>query len=54
LRNAPHSPAASAKGSTKPETLSNIKEAIEGWLETAEAPGQPIPEERFDVQVVCV
>jgi len=52
-RNAPHFPAASARATPSP-ALSNIKEAIEGWLETAEAHGQPIPEERSEVQVVYV
>jgi antitoxin HicB len=39
----PLTPGCVSQGSTKPEALSNIKEAIEGWLETAEAHGQPIP-----------
>lgn len=47
-------PGCVSQGRTKAETVSNIKEAIEGWLETAEAHGQPIPEERFDIQVLCV
>lgn len=50
----PSLPGCISQGGTKPEALSNIKEAIEGWLETAEAHGQSIPEERFEVQVVCV
>jgi predicted RNase H-like HicB family nuclease len=37
-------PGCISQGSTKPEALTNIKEAIDGWLETAEAHGQWIPE----------
>lgn len=48
----PSLPGCISQGGTKPEALANIKEAIEGWLETAEAHGQAIPEERFEVQVV--
>jgi predicted RNase H-like HicB family nuclease len=50
----PSLPGCISQGSTKSETLTNIREAIEGWLETAQAHGQAIPEERFEVQVVCV
>ena len=38
----------------KAEAIANIREAIEGWAETAAAHGQPIPDEDFDTQVVCV
>jgi predicted RNase H-like HicB family nuclease len=41
----PSLPGCISQGSTKPEALSNIKEAIEGWLETAKAHGQPIHKE---------
>jgi predicted RNase H-like HicB family nuclease len=41
----PSLPGCISQGSTKPEALSNVKEAIEGWLETAEAHGQSIPDQ---------
>lgn len=47
-------PGCISQGQNKGEALENIKEAIEGWLETAQAHGQPVPEEHFEVQVVCV
>ena len=39
---------------TKAETVRNIKEAIEGWIETMTVHGQAIPEEDYDTQVLCV
>lgn len=36
----PSLPGCVSQGTTKPEALANVKEAIEGWLETAEAHGQ--------------
>lgn len=50
----PSLPGCVSQGTTKPETLANIKEAIDGWIETMKAHGQPIPAENFDTQVVCV
>ena len=37
----------SAHGDTRSEAIANIKDAIEGWLETAEEYGLPIPEPRY-------
>ncbi|MFQ5591133.1 MAG: hypothetical protein ACE5HE_08230 [Phycisphaerae bacterium] len=34
--------------------MANIKEAIEGWIETAKARGIRIADEDFETQVVCV
>ena len=50
----PSLPGCISQGATKAEAIANIREAIEGWLETMRAHGQPIPEEDFDTQVVCV
>lgn len=41
-------------GRTKAEAIANIKEAIEGWMETAKAHGIPLADEGFETQVVCV
>jgi predicted RNase H-like HicB family nuclease len=50
----PSLPGCVSQGQTKPEALANIKEAIEGWIGTMTARSQPIPEEDFEPQVVCV
>ncbi len=50
----PSLPGCITQGTTKAEAISNIKEAIEGWIETMQAHGQPIPEEDFETQVVCL
>lgn len=36
-----------SQGATKPQAIANIREAIEGWIETASAHGQTIPDEDF-------
>jgi len=43
-----------SQGSTKAQAIANIREAIDGWVETAKAHGQDIPDEHFETQVVCV
>jgi predicted RNase H-like HicB family nuclease len=43
-----------SQGKTKPEAIANIREAIEGWIESAKAHGQVVPEENFDLQVIAV
>ncbi len=50
----PSLPGCVSQGKTKAEAISNIKEAIDGWIETAQAHGQPVPDEGFETQVVCV
>lgn len=50
----PSLPGCISQGDTKAEAIANIREAIEGWIETMRAHGQPIPEENFETQVVCV
>ncbi|MEE9295497.1 MAG: type II toxin-antitoxin system HicB family antitoxin [Phycisphaerae bacterium] len=47
-------PGCFTQGKTKAEAIANIKEAIEGWMETAQARGIPIADEDFETQVVCV
>ena len=50
----PSLPGCVSQGKTKPEAIANIREAIDGWLETAEAHGLSFPDEDFETQVVCV
>ena len=50
----PSLPGCVSQGKTKPEAIANIREAIEGWIESAKAHGQVVPEENFDLQVIAV
>ncbi len=50
----PSLPGCISQGKTKGEAIANIREAIAGWIETAQAHHQEIPEETFDIQVVAV
>ena len=50
----PSLPGCISQGKTKAEAIDNIREAIEGWIETASAHHQPFPDEDFETQVVCV
>ena len=50
----PSLPGCVSQGRTKPEAIDNIREAIEGWIETAQSEGLPVPEDNLDVQVIAV
>jgi predicted RNase H-like HicB family nuclease len=50
----PSLPGCISQGGSKEGAIRNIKEAIEGWIETATSHGQEIPEETFETQVLCV
>jgi predicted RNase H-like HicB family nuclease len=50
----PSLPGCISQGQTKAEAIQNIREAIEGWIESANAHGDPVPAEDFETQVVCV
>ena len=50
----PSLPGCISQGTSKADAIANIKEAIDGWIETMTARGQRVPEEPFDTQVVCV
>lgn len=50
----PSLPGCVSQGKTKAEAIANIREAIDGWIETAKARGLEIPEETFDVQVIAL
>lgn len=40
----PSLPGCVSQGKSRAEAIANIKEAIDGWIETAQAHGQPVPE----------
>ena len=50
----PSLPGCITQGKDRSEAIANIREAIEGWIETAKSHGLSIPEEDFETQVVCV
>jgi predicted RNase H-like HicB family nuclease len=50
----PSLPGCVSQGKTKTEAIANIREAIEGWIETAKSHNLSIPDENFDVQVIAV
>ncbi len=50
----PSLPGCNSQGKTKQEAISNIKEAIELYIEVLQEKGQPIPEDRFDMMLVAV
>jgi len=50
----PSLPGCISQGQTKADAIANIKEAIEGWIETAKTHGQSVADEDFETQVVCV
>jgi len=47
----PSLPGCISQGKTRQEALTNIKEAIEGYIATLEDDGIPVPEEHFEVLV---
>ena len=50
----PSLPGCITQGETKEEALSNIREAIHGYIKALEEDGLPVPSDRFDVLVVAV
>ncbi len=50
----PSLPGCISQGRTKADAIANIKEAIDGSVETMQAHGQPVPDEGLDTQVLCV
>ena len=43
-----------SQGDTVEEALANIQEAVELWIEDAEAHGEPIPEDYLPIQVAQI
>lgn len=50
----PTLPGCITQGKTKQATVCNIKEAIEAYIAALEADGIPIPEDRFDAELLSV
>lgn len=50
----PSLPGCISQGKTKQEAIINIKEAIRGYEEALREDGLPIPEDKFDTQIVTV
>ena len=50
----PSLPGCLSQGRTKEEALSNIKEAIQGYIAALKEDNLPVPEERFEAVLVAV
>ena len=50
----PSLPGCISQGKTKEEAISNVKEAIRGYIAALEEDDLPVPEERFEALVVAV
>ncbi len=50
----PSLPGCVSQGSTKAEALNNIKEAIDLYIESLRSDSVPVPEDRFQAEVVAV
>lgn len=50
----PSLPGCISQGKTKADALSNIKEAIDIYIDALEEDGMPLPEEKFDSLLVAL
>ncbi len=50
----PSLPGCISQGESKKEAIENIREAIQGYIESLEEDGLPIPEEKFETLAVVV
>ncbi len=50
----PSLPGCISQGGTREEAIENIRDAIDVWIDGAQAVGIPVPEEQFGVQVYVV
>ena len=50
----PSLPGCVSQGQTKEEAITNIKEAIQGYIAALEEDHLPVPEERFEAILVAV
>ena len=50
----PSLPGCVSQGKTKEEAITNVKEAIHGYLAALKEDGLPVPKEHFDALLVAV
>lgn len=50
----PSLPGCISQGKTKEDSITNIKEAINGYIAALEEDGLPVPEERFETLLLVV
>lgn len=50
----PSLPGCVSQGATREEAVTNVREAIHGYIAALQEDGLPIPEERFETMVVAV
>jgi predicted RNase H-like HicB family nuclease len=50
----PSLPGCVSQGTSREEAISNVKEAIQGYIESLEEDGLPVSAERFESLVVAV
>lgn len=50
----PSLPGCVSQGETRDDAITNIKEAIEGYILALEEDGLPVPQERFGAVVISV
>ena len=50
----PSLPGCVSEGETREEALSNIREAIEGWIAIAREHGDPVPDDTLEAQMYVV
>ena len=50
----PSLPGCISQGKTRDEAISNIKDAIQGYIKALEQDGLPVPPEHFDSLLVAV
>ena len=50
----PSLPGCVSQGATRQEAVTNIREAIEGYIEVLKEDGLAVPEEKFEALIVAV
>ena len=50
----PSLPGCVSQGKTREEAVTNIREAIEGYVQVLREDGLPVPEEKFSALIVAV
>jgi predicted RNase H-like HicB family nuclease len=50
----PSLPGCVSQGLSKAEAIANIREAIDLYVETLREDGLPVPDDRFDAQLIAV